>query len=125
VLATDRKVSGGERQWIAVARALVTRLPVLLLDEPTASLDAASQGRMLRAIAGLRGKRTVVLVTHRPEPLAIADVVVRMEGPEVEHEAGGHVDAPSSSRSRLRTGRPCRTSSPSWPKWVSRMRTRT
>jgi ABC-type multidrug transport system fused ATPase/permease subunit len=79
VLATERRVSGGERQWIAVARALATRLPVLLLDEPTSSLDPASQERMLRAIAGLRGKRTVVIVTHRTEPLAIADVVVRLD----------------------------------------------
>ena len=95
VLATDRKVSGGERQWIAVARALATRLPVLLLDEPTASLDAASQERMLRAIAGLRGKRTVVLVTHRTEPLAIADVVVRLQAGEAENAERGpgrHVD---------------------------------
>ena len=81
-LTSDRVVSGGERQWIAVARALATQLPVLLLDEPTASLDAASQERMLRAIASLRGKRTVVIVTHRPEPLAIADVVVRLGAEE-------------------------------------------
>jgi len=78
VLATQRSVSGGERQWIAVARALATRLPVLLLDEPTSSLDGAAQERMLRAIAGLRGKRTVIVVTHRTEPLSIADVVVRL-----------------------------------------------
>jgi ABC-type multidrug transport system fused ATPase/permease subunit len=77
-LGTERPLSGGERQWVAVARALATELPVLLLDEPTSSLDAAAQARMLDAIAGLRGKRTVLLVTHRPEPLAIADVVVRL-----------------------------------------------
>lgn len=77
-LVTERPVSGGERQWIAVARALATDLPVLLLDEPTASLDGVAQERMLAAIAGLRGKRSVVIVTHRREPLAIADVVVRL-----------------------------------------------
>ena len=74
--AGARAVSGGERQWIVLARAIATRLPVLLLDEPTSGLDAASQKRVLDAIAGLRGKRTVLLVTHRPEPLAIADSVV-------------------------------------------------
>jgi ABC-type multidrug transport system fused ATPase/permease subunit len=63
-------------------------LPVLLLDEPTSSLDGAAQERMLAAIAGLRGKRTVVIVTHRPEPLAIADVVVRLE----PHRRGSHRD---------------------------------
>jgi len=88
-LAGDRLVSGGERQWIAVARALATRLPVLLLDEPTASLDAAAQARMLRAIASLRGTRTVVIVTHRPEPLTIADVVVRLDREDAQDRPGG------------------------------------
>ena len=77
--AGGRAVSGGERQWIALARALATRQPVLLLDEPTSGLDAEAQRRVLEAIARLRGKRTVVLVTHRTEPLALADVVLRWE----------------------------------------------
>jgi ABC-type multidrug transport system fused ATPase/permease subunit len=77
--AGGRVVSGGERQWIALARAIATRQPVLLLDEPTSGLDPASQQRVLRAIGRLRGKRTVLLVTHRPEPLEIADVVVRLD----------------------------------------------
>jgi ABC-type transport system involved in cytochrome bd biosynthesis fused ATPase/permease subunit len=76
--AGGRPVSGGERQWIALARAIATGLPVLLLDEPTSGLDGAAQRHVLEAIARLRGRRTVVIVTHRPEPLAIADVVVRL-----------------------------------------------
>jgi ABC-type multidrug transport system fused ATPase/permease subunit len=76
--AGGRVVSGGERQWIALARAVATRQPVLLLDEPTSGLDPASQARVLDAIARMKGERTIVLVTHRPEPLAIADVVVRL-----------------------------------------------
>ena len=77
--AAGRAVSGGERQWIALARALATRLPVLLLDEPTSGLDAQAQARVLEGIARLRGSRTVLMVTHRSEPLAIADRVVRLE----------------------------------------------
>jgi ABC-type multidrug transport system fused ATPase/permease subunit len=77
-------LSGGERQWIAVARALSTGLPVLLLDEPTSALDASAQKRLLDAIACLRGQRTVLLVTHRPEPLAIADVVIRLDAEPVK-----------------------------------------
>jgi ABC-type multidrug transport system fused ATPase/permease subunit len=77
--AGGRAVSGGERQWIALARAIATRQPVLLLDEPTSGLDADSQRRVLDAIAALRGHRTVLLVTHRPEPLAVADRVVRLD----------------------------------------------
>jgi ABC-type multidrug transport system fused ATPase/permease subunit len=77
-LGTVRPLSGGERQWIAVARALATGLPVLLLDEPTSALDPGSQARLIESLARLRGKRTVLLVTHRPEPLAIADLVLRL-----------------------------------------------
>jgi ABC-type multidrug transport system fused ATPase/permease subunit len=80
--AGGRAVSGGERQWIALARAVATQLPVLLLDEPTSGLDSEAQRLVLAAIARLRGHRTVLLVTHRPEPLSIADVVVRLERDE-------------------------------------------
>jgi ABC-type transport system involved in cytochrome bd biosynthesis fused ATPase/permease subunit len=73
-------VSGGERQWIALARAVATGQPVLLLDEPTSGLDAESQRHVLEAIERLRGSRTVLIVTHRPEPLAIADMVIRLDG---------------------------------------------
>src|SRR5580658_420867 len=77
-----RVVSGGERQWIALARAIATRQPVLLLDEPTSGLDAVAQRHVLDAIARLRGRRTVIVVTHKQEPLTIADVVLRIEGEE-------------------------------------------
>ena len=77
--AGGRAVSGGERQWIALARAIATEQPVLLLDEPTSGLDEQAQRTVLEAIGRLRGKRTVVMVTHRQEPLEVADVVVRLE----------------------------------------------
>jgi len=72
------ELSGGERQWVSLARALASGLPVLLLDEPTSGLDADSQARVLATLATLRGRRTVIVVTHRPEPLLIADRIVRM-----------------------------------------------
>jgi ABC-type transport system involved in cytochrome bd biosynthesis fused ATPase/permease subunit len=72
------ELSGGERQWVAIARALASGLPVLLLDEPTSGLDPASQTRVLEALTAVRGQRTVILVTHRQEPLAIADRVLRL-----------------------------------------------
>jgi ABC-type multidrug transport system fused ATPase/permease subunit len=77
--AGGRAVSGGERQWIALARALASRQPILLLDEPTSGLDAASQAEVLEAIVRLRGERSILLVTHRPEPLAIADSVISVD----------------------------------------------
>jgi ABC-type multidrug transport system fused ATPase/permease subunit len=73
-----RSVSGGERKWIALARALATGLPVLLLDEPTAGLDRAAQRRVLDALARLRGERTIILVSHQADVVAIADRVVEV-----------------------------------------------
>ena len=85
--AGGRPVSGGERQWIALARAIATEQPVLLLDEPTSGLDAVSSRLVLEAIRRLRGQRTILIVTHRPEPLALADVVMRLGEGSVEWAA--------------------------------------
>lgn len=71
-------LSGGEKAWVSLARALASGLPVLLLDEPTAALDSASQERYLETLAALKGTRTIVLVTHRQEPLALADQIVKI-----------------------------------------------
>lgn len=76
--AAGRSVSGGEKRLIAIARALASELPVLLLDEPTSGLDDAAKKRLLGAISKLRGTRTVIVVTHAPEPLEIADRVIRL-----------------------------------------------
>ncbi len=82
-----RSVSGGERQWIALARAVATRQPVLLLDEPTSGMDAEAQRRVLDAIEHQKGRRTVVSVTHRPEPLAVAESNERLGAPEALEQA--------------------------------------
>ena len=71
-------LSGGERQRLAVARTLMTQAEVILLDEPTAHLDAES-GRALMADlrAGLRS-RTVVLVTHNPDDISPEDALLAL-----------------------------------------------
>ena len=73
-----RALSGGEQKQVAIARALATERPILLLDEPTSGLDDRAQAAVLAAISRLRGKRTVLLVTHRPEPVVIADAVLSL-----------------------------------------------
>jgi len=61
-----RDLSAGQRQKIALARALLRRAPVLLLDEPTAHLDPVSADRFMTAIETQMADRTVIIVTHRP-----------------------------------------------------------
>jgi ABC-type transport system involved in cytochrome bd biosynthesis fused ATPase/permease subunit len=69
-------VSGGERKWIALGRAIASGLPVLLLDEPTAGLDGAAEDAMLAELERLRATRAIVLVTHQARVVRIADRVV-------------------------------------------------
>ncbi len=73
--AGGRTLSGGERQWIAFARAVASRAPVLLLDEPTAAMDPVAEQAFVDVVAALRGTRTIVLITHRGATAAVADEV--------------------------------------------------
>lgn len=72
-------LSLGQRQRLALTRTLASDRPVLLLDEPTAHLDARSEARVLDTLAELaRAGRTVLVVAHRPSVLAVADEIVRV-----------------------------------------------
>ncbi|MDG9718565.1 thiol reductant ABC exporter subunit CydD [Streptomyces sp. DH24] len=73
-------LSAGQRQRLALARAFLADRPVLLLDEPTAALDGASEAEVVAAIRRLAAGRTVLLVVHRPALLELADRVVRLDG---------------------------------------------
>jgi ATP-binding cassette subfamily C protein len=77
--ARGARFSGGERQRLALARALLRNPALLILDEPTSSLDAHNEQMVLDGIAELRGRLTMVLVTHRPERLGAADQALRLE----------------------------------------------
>ncbi|MFF4712147.1 thiol reductant ABC exporter subunit CydD [Streptomyces eurythermus] len=76
-------LSAGQRQRLALARAFLADRPVLLLDEPTAALDGATEGDVVAAVRRLAAGRTVLLVVHRPALLGVADRVVRLGGADV------------------------------------------
>ncbi|MFI9284200.1 thiol reductant ABC exporter subunit CydD [Streptomyces werraensis] len=80
-------LSAGQRQRLALARAFLADRPVLLLDEPTAALDGATEAEVVAAVRRLAEGRTVLLVVHRPALLAVADRVVRLAAPEAHDEA--------------------------------------
>ncbi len=84
-------LSGGQRQLVALARCLVTRPQILLMDEPTSSMDAQSEVAFLRQLKQACGSCTLVMVTHRPAVLELVNRVVVvdngrivMDGPKAQ-----------------------------------------
>jgi putative ABC transport system ATP-binding protein len=79
------QLSGGEQQRVALARAAVGRPEILLADEPTGNLDAASGAAIIALLFGLRDRgATLVLVTHAPELASRCDRVVRLRDGRIE-----------------------------------------
>ncbi len=82
-------LSGGQRQRIGIARALIRDNPILILDEPTAALDAESEELVIEALERLMAGRTVITIAHRLSTLRNADkIIVIKDG--VVAEDGSH-----------------------------------
>ena len=76
---SGQNLSSGERRRVALARAVLSDAPVLLLDEPTAGLDAATEHDVLATVRAVARRGIVIMVSHRPAAIAIADRVVVLD----------------------------------------------
>jgi ABC-type multidrug transport system fused ATPase/permease subunit len=74
------RLSAGERQRLGLARCLFENPSLLILDEPTASLDGYSENLIWESLENLRGTMTIIIVSHRPVPKRIYDHVLTLEG---------------------------------------------
>jgi len=72
-------LSAGQKQRLALARALLRRPQVLILDEATANLDVATESRLTETLSRLKGKMTLLIVTHRATLLPLADITLDLD----------------------------------------------
>jgi len=84
------RLSGGQRQRIALARSLYREPELLILDEPTSALDAVSQRDVLAALSAIKGRCTIVIVTHSREVAAFCDQVISFSEGVVTSVEGLH-----------------------------------
>ena len=76
---SGQNLSGGQRQRLAIARALCSEAPLILLDEPTSALDAHNEQMVTETLHALKGKRTMIIVSHRLSTVADCDRIYVME----------------------------------------------
>ena len=79
-------LSGGQRQRISIARALLTEAPVIVMDEPTSALDPQHEQLITETLKGIKGLRTLVLVSHRLSTVADCDRIFVMDGGHIVEE---------------------------------------
>jgi ABC-type multidrug transport system fused ATPase/permease subunit len=90
-------LSGGERQRLSVARAILKNAPILILDEPTSSLDAISEEIVFAALRRLRAGRTTIVIAHRLSTVRDADRILVLDGGQIAAQ-GRHEELLESSQ---------------------------
>ena len=76
-------LSGGQRQSIAIARAILQEYPIVLLDEPTSAMDSSTEAKFIKSIKEYLKGKTMILVTHKTSLLSLADRVIVMEDGQI------------------------------------------
>ena len=76
-------LSGGERQRISLARAFLKNVPILLLDEPTASLDADNEAMVQKALDEISKERTVIMIAHRLKTVRGAEQILVLQNGKI------------------------------------------
>jgi ATP-binding cassette subfamily C protein LapB len=76
-------LSGGQRQAVGLARALLHHAPILLLDEPTSAMDFSTEAQITKSVSAFAQDKTVVLVTHRTSMLAMVSRVIVVDGGKI------------------------------------------
>ena len=80
VAGREAHFTGGQRQRIAIARAILRDAPILILDEPTRTLDTESEELIVAALENLPRSRTMLIIAHRPSTVRRADRIVQLDG---------------------------------------------
>ena len=95
------RLSTGQRQRLSIARAVVRNAPILILDEPTAALDAETEHRVLERLAAWGAGRVIFLITHRISTIQRADQIFYLDGGEIL-ESGSHDELMQVEEGRYR-----------------------
>ncbi|HQT89503.1 MAG TPA: ABC transporter ATP-binding protein [Acidiphilium sp.] len=89
-------LSGGQRQCVAIARAMLCRAPIVILDEPSSSLDAATEQRLMAALDRLAAQRSALVIAHRLATVMNADLILVLDQGRIV-ERGTHMDLLSAN----------------------------
>jgi len=89
LLRSGDTLSVGQKQRLAIARGLVSRSPVLVLDEPTAALDPETENALVQALQAEREKRVLIVIAHRLSTIRTADRICVVDNGKIV-ESGSH-----------------------------------